>query len=137
MTFSHNENIINKRREEIPVQAERCSIREAEAQNCERDVDKMKKAEYMMDHIGEVYEGIISGVQEFGIFVGLDNTVEGLVRVEDLKGDYYVYNKDLMALVGKRSGKIYGFGDKVVVKVIGADKDRSTVDFEIVNEKNK
>ena len=120
----------------LPVQAENCSKREMDAQNCERDVDKMKKCEYMMDHVGEVYEGIISGVQEFGIFVELSNTVEGLVRVEDLKGDYYVYNKDLMALVGKRTNKIYGFGDKVTVKVIGADKDRRTVDFEIYEEKN-
>ena len=116
--------------------SEDCSKREMDAQNCERDVDKMKKAEYMMDHIGEVYDGIISGVQEFGLFVELSNTVEGLIRVEDLKGDYYVYNKDLMALVGKRTSKVYGFGDKVTVKVIGAYKDRSTVDFEIYEDKN-
>ena len=103
-----------------------------------RDVDKMKKAEYMMDHIGEVYEGIISGVQEFGFFVELDNTVEGLVRVEDIKGDYFIYNPDLMALLGKRSKRKYAFGDKVVVKVVSADKDKSTIDFEIYEEgKNK
>ena len=135
--FNYSDKIINEWNTKIPVLAEHCSVREAEAQNCERDVDKMKKAEYMMDHIGEVYEGIISGVQEFGIFVELENTVEGLLKVENLKGDYYVYNKDLMALVGKRTSKIYGFGDKVVVKVIAADKDRSTVDFEIYEEKNK
>ena len=97
----------------------------------------MKKAEYMMDHIGEIYEGIISGVQEFGFFVELDNTVEGLVKVEDIKGDYFIYNPDLMALLGKRSKRKYAFGDKVVVKVIGADKDRSTVDFEIYEENKK
>jgi len=133
--YNYSDKIINERRESIPVMAENCSKREMDAQNCERDVDKMKKAEYMMDHIGEVYEGIISGVQEFGIFVELDNTVEGLIKVDNIKGDYYVYNKDLMALVGKRTSKIYGFGDKVTVKVTGADKDRSTVDFEIFEEK--
>lgn len=135
--YNYNDKVINEWGQKIPVMAEQCSKREMEAQNCERDVDKMKKAEYMMDHIGEVYDGIISGVLEFGIFVELSNTVEGLIKVENLKGDYFVYNKDLMALVGKRSNKRYGFGDKVTVKVIGADKDKSQVDFEIFEEKNK
>lgn len=133
--YNYSEEVINKNKEYLPVASEHLSIREQEAQNCERDVDKMKKAEYMMDHIGEVYEGIISGVEEFGIFVELDNTVEGLVRIEDIKGDYYIYNPDLMALLGKKTKKKYAFGDKIVVKVIGADKDRSTVDFEIYENK--
>ena len=135
--YSYSEDIITKNKEYLPVASEHLSIREQEAQNCERDVDKMKKAEYMMDHIGEIYEGIISGVQEFGFFVELDNTVEGLVKVENIKGDYFIYNPDLMALLGKRSKRKYAFGDKVVVKVIGADKDRSTVDFEIYEENKK
>lgn len=133
--YNYSEEVINKNKEYLPVASEHLSIREQEAQNCERDVDKMKKAEYMMDHIGEVYEGIISGVEEFGIFVELDNTVEGLVRIEDIKGDYYIYNPDLMALLGKKTKKKYAFGDEIVVKVIGADKDRSTVDFEIYENK--
>ena len=91
----------------------------------------------MMDHLGEIYRGIISGVQEFGFFVELANTVEGLVKVEDLKGDYYIYNSDLMALIGKRTKKKYGFGDEVMVEVIGANKENSTVDFAIYEEKNK
>lgn len=136
--YNYSEDIINKNKEYLPVATDHLSIREQEAQNCERDVDKMKKAEYMMDHIGEVYEGIISGVQEFGFFVELDNTVEGLVRVEDIKGDYFIYNPDLMALLGKRSKRKYAFGDKVVVKVVSADKDKSTIAFEIYEEvKNK
>lgn len=134
--YNYSDKVISEWSGKIPVMAEHTSKREMEAQNCERDVDKMKKAEYMMDHIGEIYEGIISGVQEFGIFVELSNTVEGLIKVENLKGDYYVYNKDLMALVGKRTSKIYGFGDKVTVKVIGADKDKAQVDFETYEEKN-
>ncbi len=133
--YNYSEDIINKNKEYLPVATEHLSTREQEAQNCERDVDKMKKAEYMMDHIGDIYEGIISGVQEFGFFVELDNTVEGLVRVEDIKGDYFVYNQDLLALLGKRSKKKYAFGDKVKVKVVSADKDKSTIDFEIYEEK--
>ena len=134
--YNYSDKLINERREQIPIEAEHCSIREQEAQNCERDVDKMKKAEYMMDHIGEIYKGIISGVQEFGIFVELDNTVEGLIKVENIKGDYYIYDKDLMALVGKKNKKRYSFGDAITVKVISADKDKSQIDFEIYEEKD-
>lgn len=133
--YNYSDRIISERKEELPIECEHCSIREQEAQNCERDVDKMKKAEYMMDHIGEVYDGIISGVQEFGFFVELENTIEGLVKTESIKGDYYVFDNDLMALIGKKSKKKYSFGDKVKVKVTRADKDRSEIDFEIYDDK--
>lgn len=133
--YNYSDRIISERKEQLPIECEHCSIREQEAQNCERDVDKMKKAEYMMDHIGEVYDGIISGVQEFGFFVELENTIEGLVKAESIKGDYYIYDNDLMALIGKKSKKKYSFGDKVKVKVTRADKDRSEIDFEIYDDK--
>lgn len=132
--YNYSDRIISERKEELPIECEHCSIREQEAQNCERDVDKMKKAEYMMDHIGEVYDGIISGVVEFGFFVELENTIEGLVKAESIKGDYYVFDNDLMALIGKKSKKKYSFGDKVKVKVIRADKDKSEIDFEIYDD---
>lgn len=132
--YNYSDRIISERKEELPIECEHCSIREQEAQNCERDVDKMKKAEYMMDHIGEVYDGIISGVVEFGFFVELENTIEGLVKAESIKGDYYVFDNDLMALIGKNSKKKYSFGDKVKVKVTRADKDRSEIDFEIYDD---
>lgn len=132
--YNYSDRIISERKEELPIECEHCSIREQEAQNCERDVDKMKKAEYMMDHIGEVYDGIISGVQEFGFFVELENTIEGLVKAESIKGDYYIFDNDLMALIGKNSKKKYSFGDKVKVKVTRADKDRSEIDFEIYDD---
>ncbi len=137
--YHYSEEIISKRKSELGMQAEHTSEREASAQNCERDVDKMKKAEYMEDHIGEIYKGVISGVYEFGIFVQLDNTVEGLIKPEDLGRDYFTYNKDLMALIGKRTNKKYSFGDDVTVRVIGASKENSTVDFEIyrLEEKKK
>lgn len=134
--YNYSEKLIEERREALPIECEHLSIREQEAQNCERDVDKMKKAEYMMDHIGEVYTGIISGVQEFGFFVELDNTVEGLVKKESIEGDYYIFDADMMALIGKNSKKKYSFGDKIMVKVVRADKEKSEVDFEIYNEKN-
>lgn len=135
--FNYSDKVISENREKLPVQTEHTSIREQEAQNCERDVDKMKKAEYMEDHIGEIYKGIISGVQEFGIFVELDNTVEGLIKPENIKGDYFVFDKDLMALVGKRTNKRYSFGDEITIKVVGADKSKSQVDFEIYDEKKE
>lgn len=135
--YNYSEKVIEEAREALPIESEHCSIREQDAQNCERDVDKMKKAEYMMDHLGEIYEGIISGVQEFGIFVELDNTVEGLIKVENIKGDYYIYDSDMMALVGKKSKKKYAFGDKITIRVVRADKDKSEIDFEVYNEKEE
>ena len=135
--YDYSEKVIEKNKEVLPIMSEHCSLREVEAQNCERDVDDMKKAEYMMDHIGEVYEGIISGVQEYGIFVELENTVEGLIKIENIKGDYYIYNQDMMALIGKKTNKRYTYGDKIKVEVIGADKNKSQVDFIICEEKKE
>ena len=82
-----------------------------------------------MDHIGEVYEGVISGVQEFGIFAQLDNTCEGLIKTENLKDDYYIYNPDMLSLIGKRTNKRYMFGDRIKVEVVSADKDKSEVEI--------
>ena len=108
---------------------EHTSQKELDSVNCERDVEKMKKAEYMEDHIGEVYPGVISGVTPFGIFVELDNTVEGLVKLEDIPGDYYIYDESGYMVYGKKTNKRYIFGDAVTVKVIGASRENSTVDF--------
>ena len=111
---------------------EHTSQKELDSVNCERDVEKMKKAEYMEDHIGEVYPGVISGVTPFGIFVELDNTVEGLVKLEDIPGDYYIYDESGYMVYGKKTNKRYIFGDAVTVKVIGASRENSTVDFILV-----
>ena len=86
----------------------------------------------MEDHIGEVYPGVISGVTPFGIFVELDNTVEGLVKLEDIPGDYYIYDESGYMVYGKKTNKRYIFGDAVTVKVIGASRENSTVDFILV-----
>ena len=117
--------------------ANQSSKKEQDSINCERDVEKMKKAEYMEDHIGEKYLGVISGVCEFGFFVELENTVEGLVRIDSLKGDYYIYNKELSTIFGKNTKKKYMYGDKVYVEVIRASKEDSQVDFELTNEMDK
>ena len=108
------------------------SKKEQDAIDCERDVEKMKKAEYMEDHIGEEYNGIISGVCDFGFFVELPNTTEGLVRLDSLGGDYYVYNKELNAILGKNTKTRYMYGDNVRVKVIAASRETSQVDFEVI-----
>lgn len=112
--------------------ANQSSKKEQDAINCERDVEKMKKAEYMEDHIGEVFNGIISGVCEFGMFVELENTVEGLVRIEDIPGDYYLYNKDLNAMLGRKNKNRYVYGDKATVEVIKASRETAQVDFKII-----
>ncbi len=116
--------------------ANQSSKKEQDAIDCERDVEAMKKAEYMEEHIGEEFEGIISGVLEFGFFVELDNTVEGLVRIDSLGNDYYVYNKELNAIVGKNTKDVFMYGDKVRVRVIKASKETSQVDFELVRGDN-
>ena len=112
--------------------ANQTSKKEQDAINCERDVEKMKKAEYMEDHIGEVYNGVISGVTEFGIFVELENTVEGLVRIDDIPGDYYLYNKEQNAMLGRKKQNRYVYGDRVTVEVIKASRETAQVDFRII-----
>jgi len=114
--------------------ANQTSKKEQDAINCERDVEKMKKAEYMEDHIGEEYVGVISGCCDFGIFVMLENTVEGLVRVTDLPGDTFYYNKDFNMMIGRKTKDRYMYGDKVTVRVVKANRETSQVDFVIVNE---
>lgn len=124
-----NSKVIDSWRKSLPGISIQTSKKELDSVDCERNVEKMKKAEYMMDHIGEVYTGVISGIMDFGFFVMLDNTVEGLVRLDSLKGDYYSYNKNRYMIIGKNKGKMYTYGDVVKVEVIAASKDTSQVDF--------
>ncbi len=115
--------------------AEHSSEREQAAVAAEREVDDMKMAEYMEDHIGEEYEGFINTITNFGMFVELPNLVEGLVHVKSLKGDYFTYVPELLAMVGKSTKKTYRLGDVIKVKCVGASKETSQVDFEIVEDK--
>ncbi|MGN1371871.1 MAG: ribonuclease R [Candidatus Coprovivens sp.] len=112
--------------------AQHSSEREVAAVDAERDVFDMKVAEYMEDHIGEEFEGVIDTITNFGFFVQLSNMVEGLVRVQTLKGDYFTYVPDLLCMIGKSTKKMYRLGDKVRVKCVSASKETSMVDFEIV-----
>ena len=116
--------------------ANQSSKKEQDAINCERDVEKMKKAEYMEDHIGERFSGVISGVCEFGLFIELENTVEGLARIEELPGDYYLYNKEQNAMLGRRNKNKFVYGDKVTVEVVKASHETAQVDFIIITENN-
>ena len=114
--------------------ARQSSVCERRADEAERESDKLKKAEYMSYHLGEEFEGIISGVTGWGLYVELPNTVEGLVHVNTLRDDYYVFDQESYELRGEMTKKVYKLGDKVRVRVADADKMLKTVDFELVSD---
>lgn len=113
----------------LPGMAEHCSERERIADEVERETEKLKKAEFMLDKVGFEFDGIISGVTSFGLYVELDNTVEGLVHISSLEDDYYVYDEKHYCLMGERTRKIFHLGDSTRIKVIGASVANRTVDF--------
>lgn len=115
--------------ERLPETAKHASQMERRAAEAERETDKLKKAEYMEDHIGEVYEGVISGVTQWGIYVELVNTVEGLIHVSALPGDYFYCDEEACEMVGKESGVVYKLGQRLTVQVKGVDRFARTVDF--------
>ncbi|MCM1371103.1 MAG: ribonuclease R [Clostridium sp.] len=110
------------------------SEKERDAAACEREVDDMKKAEFMMNHIGEEYDGMVSSVTSFGMFVELPNLVEGLVKIDDLKGGNYVYDEETFSIKSENDKRGYRLGDKVRIKVTSASKEARTIDFIIVKE---
>ena len=114
--------------------ARQSSVCERRADEAERESDKLKKAEYMSYHLGEEFEGIISGVTGWGLYVELPNTVEGLVHVNTLRDDYYIFDQESYELRGEMTKKVYKLGDKVRVRVADADKMLKTVDFELVSD---
>ena len=114
----------------LPKVAAQCSERERTAEEAEREVVKLKKAEYMREHIGEEYDGVISGVTKWGVYVELENTVEGLVHVADMRDDHYEFIEQSYEMLGERTGRTYKLGEKVKVRVIDADKIQRTVNFE-------
>ena len=126
---------IKKWEMKLPEIADHSSETERESIECERDVDDMKMAEYMEDHIGDEFTGMISGVANFGMFVRLPNLIEGMVRITNMN-DYYIYDEVTQTLTGERKHKRYSLGDKVKVKVINASKENKTIDFIIVEENN-
>lgn len=134
-TYLFNDDIsnqtINKWQEKLVYIAENSSFKERESVECEREVEDMKMAEYMEDHIGEEYKGIISGVTNFGMFIQLDNLVEGLIHVNDMK-DYFSFDEVTQSLIGERTKEKFTLGDEVLIKVKAASKEAKTIDFELV-----
>lgn len=115
--------------------AQQSSERERVAVDAERDTERLKKAEFMLDKIGEEFDGIISGVTGFGMFVELDNTVEGLIRLSDLSDDYYHFHELHMALIGERTSRVFRIGDEVRIRVARVNMEEYTIDFEMVDMK--
>lgn len=128
------ENRISHYEEILPEVARKCSEHERSAEEAEREVTKMKKAEYMRARIGEEYDGVISGVTKWGIYVELPNTVEGLVHVADMKDDHYEFSEQEYELYGRHTGKTYKLGQRIRVRVADADKVQRTVNFEIIEQ---
>ena len=118
-------------RERLPNTCVQCSTTERRAEAAERDVDALKKAEYMANHIDEIYDGIISGVTSWGVFVELPNTVDGLIPIAELPPDSYVFDESLMRLAGQNTGQVFGIGDALTVRVARADTDTRKVEFSL------
>lgn len=134
--LKHDYNINDELREKYGIEAvkyaESSSERERVAQKVERDAEKIKKAEYMQKKIGEQYDGVVSGVTQFGMFVELENTVEGLIRFEDLGDEYFDYDDQRKTLRGEKSNKTYRVGDKVRIEVKSSDKTTRRIDFKLI-----
>lgn len=124
-----NEKALKKFRADSHIAADTASLTERKAQSLEREVEKMKKAQYMQSHVGEIYQGIISGVTNFGLYVQLPNTIEGMVRLESLRDDFYDYEEGKYRVIGRNSRKIYALGDRVEIVVVGADPAERQIDF--------
>ena len=128
--YAVNGDYIEEHRAQAEKRAVQSSEREKIATKAERDAEKLKKAEYMQQKIGEEYEGIISSVTQFGIFVELENTVEGLVRFDNLGDEYYEYDENRKVLIGENTKETFKIGDKMRIRVINASKELKQVDFE-------
>lgn len=127
-----DDKTLNKWEEALPEIADHTSQRERRAIEAERDTDELKKAEYMVQHIGEEYEGIISSVANFGMFIELPNTIEGMVHVSEMTDDYYHFDERQMAMIGECQAKVFRIGDPVKIKVVNVDVDERMIDFQIV-----
>lgn len=115
----------------LPEVAKHSSKMERRAEEAERETDKLKKAEYMEERIGSIYEGVISGITQWGIYVELPNTVEGLLHVAELPGDYFYYDENTYEMVGQSTGKTYKLGERIMIQVKDVDRFMRTVDFTI------
>jgi ribonuclease R len=129
-----NEGRIKKLAKEVEYAARQTSDTERLAQDAEREVDDLKKAEYMSKRIGEEYDGIVSSVTNFGMFVELSNTIEGLVHMSTLEDDYYIYDEKHLSLIGEKTRNIYKLGDEVRIRVVKVDMFAHEIYFELVEK---
>lgn len=132
--YDVSEKWVEEKRVQAEESAKQSSEREKIATKVEREAEDLKKAEYMEKRIGEEYEGIVSSVTSFGIFVELENTVEGLIRFDDLGDEYFIYDEDRKRLIGERTKQTYKIGDKVLIRVKKASKLLRQIDFELVKD---
>ncbi|MBY3622261.1 ribonuclease R [Acinetobacter sp. CUI P1] len=135
-----NEGALSQKRHDylagrMPDIAQQSSERERVAVEAERDTEQLKKAEYMQDKVGEEFEAMVSSVTSFGMFIELDNTVEGLIRLSAMSDDYYHFDEAHMALIGERTSRVFRIGDEVKIRVAKVNMDDHTIDFELVDMK--
>ena len=134
----HGKNLTGKDLIELEKKLDRealhSSLKERNAIECERDVEDMKMAEYMLNHIGEIFKAKVASVVPSGMYVRLENRIEGRVHVGSMKGDYYIVDEICQSIIGKRSGKKYRLGDEITVKCVEASKIEGLIDFELVSE---
>lgn len=135
--YNLSEREIEKYNAQATKYAETSSEREKVAQKVERESVDIKMAEYMEKHIGEEYDGIISSITSFGVFVELENTVEGMIRFDKLGDEYFVYDEDRKTLLGEKTKTMYHIGDKIKIRVIRADKQTRQIDFEKIDENDE
>lgn len=121
----------------LPEVAKRSSQLERRADEAERETDRLKKVQFMEAHIGEIYEGVISGVTSWGIYVELENTVEGMIRVGDLPGDFFYYEESGCEMVGQSTGRRYKLGERITIQVWEIDRTDRTIDFRIPEKEEK
>ena len=121
----------------LPAVARETSELERRAEEAERETIKMKKVEYMEQRIGRIYEGVISGITKYGIYVELPNTVEGMVHVADIPGDYYEYLEDTYEMAGEHTGKRYKLGQTVRIRVTGADRLLRQIQFALLKDEEE
>ena len=130
--YDVKENWIEEHQKQAEDRAKQSSEREKIATKVERESEDLKKAEYMESRIGEEYEGIVSSITSFGMFVELENTIEGLIHFDDLGDEYFIYDEDRKQLIGEHSNKVYKIGDKVKIRVKKASKILRQIDFEVI-----
>ena len=130
--YQVSEKLLEKYEKEVEDRASQSSERKKIATKVERESEALKKAEYMENKIGEEYDGMVLSVTSFGMFVELENTVEGLIRFDDLGDEYFIYDDQNKRLIGERTKKTYKVGDKVKIRVKSANKLLRQIDFEIM-----